>query len=169
MEEQRRAGLLDYLGIVHGIPWQALSNATYSASLGSEMTVTLRGGVWYREFANPPADWPENVLLLDEMAWGDLNGDGASEAAVVLSIWGGGTGAFRSLHVMGQLNGALRELATADLGDRTAIQAVRIRQKQVIVEVVDHEADEWYGACCPTHSTEYRFVLEGGRLVLRDE
>jgi heat shock protein HslJ len=93
---------------------------------------------------------------------GDLDGDGADEAVVVLAQSSGGSGTFNSLAVVKRTPGGLRNLATATLGDRVGIRSARIEGGQLLVSVV--RAGEQDAMCCPGELADLAWVLSGDKL-----
>lgn len=80
-----------------------------------------------------------SVSLLPEVAFGDLNGDGAEDAAVLLSESGGGTGTFVSLIAVLNENGAPMQAASAFIDDRPNIGSLTITNGKIILEATIHQ------------------------------
>ena len=58
------------------------------------------------------------------MCFGDINNDGAPDAAVVLAASGGGSGTFYSLEAVVNQYGKPVDIASISLGDRIVVKAV---------------------------------------------
>ena len=72
-----------------------LQNAQYRLNSFSENEVVqLQNGIYHR----PGTSAQDNYIKLDKaIAYGDLNGDGRGDVAVILRDWKGGTGVFVNL------------------------------------------------------------------------
>ena len=80
-----------------------------------------------------------SASLLPQVAFGDLNGDGMEDAAVLLSENGGGTGVFVSLIAVLNENGAPMEAATAFIDDRPLINSLTISDGKIILLATIHK------------------------------
>jgi len=89
-----------------------------------------------------PRSAMELRVALTEYAAGELNGDGAFDAAVVLVVEPGGSGRFRYLAAMVNEDGRPRNAATVFLGDRVQIRDLNIRDGAIVVDLLDHGADD---------------------------
>ena len=77
-----------------------LKNAAYQlVASDSHPTIKLENGA-YLKGTDPASTDYASIKLADPMAFGDLNGDGASDAAVLLAENYGGSGVFVSLIAM---------------------------------------------------------------------
>ena len=90
-----------------------LRNGTYFAP-SYNRTVKLVNGA-YSEGSG--AD-PYSVQMLDTVAFGDLNGDGISDAAILLVESGGGSGEFELVVAVLDVGGTPSQAGQAELGDR---------------------------------------------------
>jgi len=133
-----------------------LMNATYASFLTKSGLAPLRDGV-YREVVAPGAA-TQVVVRLDLVAYGDLNGDGVEDAAVLLISEPGGSGSFRDLVAVISHQGEPVPVARAFLGDRVQVESLRIADGQVIAELVKHGPDD--PLCCPSLKATQRFALE---------
>lgn len=106
----------------------------------------------------------ENYSLdVGTITFGDLEGNGTTEAAAVVTESGGGSGAFRSLVAVKQVKGAAVGFAHRDLGDRTIVNSIGIGNRVVTVNMTEHGPNDGY--CCPTKKAILRVVLRGGEFV----
>jgi len=103
-----------------------LRNATYLFTDLPDRPVQLTDGVQPRDMSDPAgADYriPGFVEGGEALTLGDLNGDGADDAAVILTADPDGTGVFYHLFVMLSDGGEPVQAAEAFLGDRVALHA----------------------------------------------
>jgi heat shock protein HslJ len=105
----------------------------------------------------------ELIIRLTDIAFGDLDGDGVEDAAVILVTDPGGSGTFYDLAAIRNRNGKPEHVSTASLGDRAEIRAFSIETGQVIIEMVTHGPDD--PMCCPTQIVRNTYALEGDTLV----
>lgn len=121
--------------------------------------VTLRDGRWEGEpVTEGGASRPSVWLVRGFRATGDLDGDGAEEAVVLVGSSSGGSGSFVHAVVFGRREGAPVQLAAAALGDRTQVRAARIADRLLRVYVVQAGAGD--AACCPGEVTIRAFRFE---------
>lgn len=141
----------------------ALRNAEYALY---QVTVRLEDGRLERKVS-----WSDHVReswqLHDPIAFGDLNGDGVEDAAVVLTYNGGGSGTFYSLLAVRNENGAPVHIASFGIGDRVRLNALEIAAGVITVRMVAHGPTD--GLCCPTQDTVATFRLNGNTLELLSE
>ncbi len=99
-------------------------------------------------------------LVLDEVVYGDLQGDSREEAVVVLRFESGGTMYHYWVYVYSVDAGKPRLLAYFRAGDRSArgLYRVYVRNRKLIVELYD--PDKSQGDCCSSG-----FIREGYRWV----
>jgi len=129
-----------------------LKNATYMLPFYGR-TVTLTAGKFY---VNNPTD-QYAVNLLDYVAFGDLNGDGLEDAAVILVENGGGTGQFESVVVMVNQGGVPAQAGVAQLGDRVQINTLTIQAGRVLLDMLVQGPND--GMCCPTQPVTQTYQL----------
>ena len=147
------------------IPWTALANATYPTSL-VRSGVTLHDGL-YDVPAAPGSASRTIIRLADIAAFGDLDADAASDAAVVLVGSGGGTGTFVELVAVHNAAGTPEPIATTLLGDRVLVREVRVTDGQILVRVRTRGATD--PLSLRTRETTRHYILRAGGLVLLDE
>lgn len=87
-------------------------------------------------------------------ARGDLDADGAEEAAVVLVTETGGSGTFIDLVVFTADGSRSRQLAAVSLGDRVQVESLSLEDASVVVTLVEHDDED--PLCCPTRSVVRR-------------
>jgi hypothetical protein len=93
---------------------------------------------------------------------GDLNEDGKKEAAVVLSDWGGGTGNFRSLHILAKNGAAIQDVANVYLGDRVVVRLLKIEAGKINLNLLVQGPGD--GMCCPSKEESKTYYLSGNSL-----
>ena len=128
-----------------------------------DQAVTLADGVYEGAPAEPgAASRPRLVLWQPTFQTGDVDGEMGSEAIVLLSSTGGGSGEFVYVAVFGVRDGALANLGTAPVGDRTRLQNLWIERGKVVMDVIEAGPND--PACCPTQVTRKTFGMDGGAL-----
>ncbi|MBN1439018.1 MAG: hypothetical protein JW929_06360 [Anaerolineales bacterium] len=140
---------------------EMLRNGTYVLPESGE-TVTLVDGRYDR------AESMENILhvsLMDPIAFGDLNGDGAEDAAIVLSENMGGTGFFMNVVAVLNQGGAPVQSGSRFLDDRAQLNGMVIIGGRIVVDAVIHAAQD--PMCCPDFPVVETLRLEGDELILR--
>lgn len=135
----------------------ALRNASYRTDDCGK--ITLRNGAY--EPADPNVRC--SISLLDKVAIGDLDGDGASDAAVLLGTDFGGSGFFVSLAAVLNRGGAPEHAASLPLEDRIKIDEVRIEEGMVRLAATVHSVAA--PMCCPDSAVRWRFRLDRDSLV----
>lgn len=136
-----------------------LRNATYHLPQFG-LTVTFTDG----EYHNGSDTEPVNAWLTEPFAFSDINGDGALDAAVLLSENGGGTGTFVSVVVMLNQAGHPEQSHDATIDDRPIISGISAVDGRIMVEAVLHASDD--AACCPTFSATQTWHWSPARLTL---
>ena len=135
----------------------AVGNAEYRIPIAAAGTVRAQGGKW----SDPQGK--QSLTVLDMNARGDLDGDGAADAVVVLVYWGGGSGVFNYLAAMVNDHGTPRHVASAELGDRVRIGGLSVAGGKVTVNLTAQ--GEHDPMCCPTQAETRTFALQGQELV----
>ena len=146
-----------------GAPTAAeLANATYTGI--EERPVTLVEGRWEGEpYEEGGASRPSAELVEDFALAGDLNDDGSKEAVVLVWQNSGGSGTFSYLAVVGRNDGGVKNLGTAEIGDRVKLRRGRIENDTIILDVLQH--NEGDAACCPTQLATRTWSMIDGQLV----
>ena len=141
-----------------------LRNATYAGFEELASPVTLKDGLWEGEPVQPGGTSRPRVSLGGDFhLLGDLDGDGADEAVVVLAQSAGGSGTFDYLAVMKRTDHGIANVATTALGDRVQLRAARIEHGKLVVSGVRAGAED--ARCCPGELVEWAWVLQGGTLI----
>lgn len=140
-----------------------LANTAYSSEAAPARKVTLVNGK-FEASAGAGAMQKLTATLTEPIAIGDLNGDGAADAAVVLATNTGGTGIFKSLHAVLNQAGQPAEAAAIPLGDRVQIKSLTIQSGAILVDMLTHGPKD--PLCCPTVEVVQTYTLQGNALVL---
>lgn len=140
-----------------------LKNASYQLVFqDSHKTIQLTNGI-YQNGSDPASPDYADVTLVGEMAFGDLNGDGIDDAAVLLAENYGGTGVFVSVVAMINQNGKAVQASAEMIDDRPMINSISIKDGQIFLDATVHGPND--PGCCAAQPVKqvYRFV--GGKLV----
>ncbi len=100
-------------------------------------------------------------------ARGDLNGDGADDAAVVLAASTGGTGSFYTIVAAVDVEGQALQAGADYLGDRVRIEGLEVADGQIVVNML--VAGPQDPMCCPSQKVVRTYALRSGSLVLESE
>lgn len=157
------AGTLSPVMAQGGLTREALRNATYA--LDGPGTVTLVDGLYQHQYGAGASE--VDTVGVQSAAPGDLDGDGAEDAAVVLWHNGGGSGTFIHLVAVRNDGGSPLQVATVSLGDRTYVYDLAVQNQQIVVRALVHAGSD--PLCCPSLAEVMVFTLAGDALVLVTE
>jgi len=157
------AGAAPHAGESRSAPsWEEAANATYAGIEASP--VALSGGLHEGEpFAPGGASRPRVELVPGFWLSGDLDGDGAPEAIVLLDASSGGSGTDLYLAALSRDGGRVVERGAALVGNRAQVRGARVEGSRVVLDVV--QAGPSDAMCCPGEKATRAFVLEGEGLV----
>jgi len=128
-----------------------------------DQAVTLSAGAYEGEpVAADASSRPRLVLWAPTLHFGDIDGTEGNEAVAVLSSTSGGSGEFVHVAVFGVRDGALVNLGTAPVGDRTKLQSLWLERGKILMDVIEAGPDD--AACCPTQVARKTYAMEGGAL-----
>jgi heat shock protein HslJ len=128
-----------------------------------EQPVTLAAGRYDGAPAEPGAASRPGLLLWEpSVRYGDVDGAAGSEAVALLGATTGGSGEMVYLAAFGVRDGALANLGTVPVGDRTRVQSVWLEKGRVVMDAVEIGPND--AACCPTQVARKTFGMEGGAL-----
>ena len=88
-----------------------------------------------------------SAILVGPIAFGDLNGDGLEDAAVLLAENGGGSGVFVSVVAMLNQDGQPVQSGSVLVDDRPKIDNLSIENGQIVVTATVHGPSD--PGCCP--------------------
>ena len=142
--------------------WQEAAHATYAGI--EESPVTLSNGSWEGEpFAPGGASRPQVALVQGFWMSGDLDGDSAPEAVVLLGESSGGSGSDLYLAALAHRGDAVLATGTALVGNRVQVRNARIEGGRTELDVV--QAGPTDAMCCPGEKATRVFAFEGEALV----
>lgn len=144
---------------------EALRNATYQHEFPKDGQAQLQDGK-YEEAIEGSAS-KIHIALLDPVAFGDLNGDGIWDAAVILEASRGGSGTFRTLEAVINADGEPLHVASVFLGDRVQFEELMVADQYIRVQILIHGDGD--GMCCPTLRVVRFYQLDDNELQLRHE
>jgi hypothetical protein len=102
--------------------------------------------------------------MLDVVAFGDLNGDGVGDAAIILVESGGGSGEFESVVAVLDADGAPSQAGQAQLGDRVRINSMTIVSGTIALDT--HVQGPNDPMCCPSQPETQSYRMVGNALWL---
>jgi hypothetical protein len=135
------------------------ARATYWGGQARQITLDNGG------FEGPEGQRVE--LLRQHYATGDLEGDGAVDAVVALSVTNAGDETGHYLAVLRHLGMDTISLGTAFLGHPVEVERVHVEGRRVIVDLKRRSATD--PECCPSEPARVVFVLGRGELVKVDD
>jgi hypothetical protein len=128
----------------------------------SHPPVQLTDGV-YQNGSDPASPDFASVKLAQPMAFGDLNGDGLGDAAVLLAENYGGTGVFVSVVAVLNQNGQPAQAAAEMIDDRPMLNGLSIRDGQILLDATVHGPND--PGCCAAQPVKQSYRLVAGKLV----
>ena len=143
-----------------GLSLPELANATYSSEWTQDGTAPLTHGEYSESAAPNSVGKTKVVMLTEQTAYGQLNGQDV--AAVILVTSTSGSGRFYYLHVMANQNGQPTEVANTLLGDRIQIISSNIENNGIVVDMVQAGPND--PLCCPSQQIVKTFALRGEQL-----
>ena len=142
-----------------GLTLDMLRNGTYHTPFFNR-TVTLVNG----SYSEGSGATLFKVDMLAIYGFGDLDGNGKADAAIVLAENSGGSGTFESLIAVTNQSGAPHQAGQAQLGDRVLVNSIDISSGVIHLDmVVQGPADP---LCCPSLPQKQNYWLIGNRLWL---
>ena len=131
---------------------------------GETERLRMRDGRWQGQPAAPgSATVPRAQVHAEPIARGDLDGDGAEEAVVLLEHNPGGSGSFLHVAVITRREGRPVMLASRLVGDRVQVRSLALRGREIVLEVVRAGPND--AACCPGELATLAWTLQRRRLV----
>lgn len=145
-----------------GVPvMDELANLGYAGI--HEEAVTLSNGRWEGEpYEEGEASRPVVGLVDDFYLHGDLDGDGSSEAVVILWESSGGSGSNSYMAVVSRRDGSPVNTATVLIGDRVQLRAGRIKDVLIELDVVQRGPND--AACCPAETVSRVWEMDKDEL-----
>lgn len=141
---------------------EKLKNGEYRPETFEYRSVRLTNGSYQEEVDDSGIQ--ARVYMADKISFGDLNGDGIGDAALILVSSTGGSGVFYELVAVTNQQGNPIQAAAIMLGDRTDVRNLAIRSGRIEVERIKHGPKD--PMCCPTLRVRETYRLRGGSLAL---
>jgi hypothetical protein len=142
-----------------GLTLDLLNNATYFAPAFGR-TVTLVNG----SYSINTLTEVYNVQILNH-AFGDMNGDGINDAAIVLLENGGGTGQFESVIAIYDSDGTPFQAGTSLLGDRVQVNSIELSSGVITLNMLVQGPND--PMCCPSLAENQSYTMIGSTLWLK--
>jgi len=140
-----------------GLTLQDARGAEYTSEWFESGRVGLSDG----EYVD--ADRRLRIRLTDHYAFGDLDGDGSDDVAVVLVTDPGGSGTFFDLAVLSERGGDPINVASTALGDRVDLRSLTVENGRITADMVTHGPND--PMCCPSLRQVVAYQLRGNALV----
>jgi hypothetical protein len=140
---------------------ESLKNAEYQGIYDGPVNLT-EGKYEGEPFVEGGASRPL-VVFVEPYAFGDLDGDGVYDAAVLLVENSGGSGSFVYLAAVLNQNGKAVNEATTLLGDRAQVEELAIDEGKIDVKMLTHGPED--PMCCPSQESSETYTLVGDELV----
>ncbi len=153
----------------------ATAHATTSSDFQQQLLQSSYSGIYQEDvklsggyYAGAPFDEGgasrPTVTLIDELiAYGDLNGDGQQDAAVLLLENSGGSGDFIYLAAVINDNGNARNVATQLVGDRVRFRNLEISSGSITADTITTADGE--SVAQPSLKMHLAYQLQGDKLV----
>lgn len=148
------------------LTWDVLRNTAYPNEWPSDGIAQLEDDE-YREKYMPDSATEMRIGLAPYRLFGDLNGDGADDAAVILVADPGGSGTFYYLSAVLNQNGDPKPAGSQFLGDRVFFRDLSIDDGHILIELDIVRPDD--PMCCPTDHKRQTYAVIGEELVLVGE
>lgn len=161
------AALATDLPVTSALSIEQLKNAEVKITgvLGTEPTRTIRLTDGAFEASSDPASADYvRVNMGQQVAYGDLNGDGTQDAAIIIGEGYGGTGNFVSVVAMLNQGGQPVFAASIGVDDRPKVNSLAIQNGEILLDAVTHGPND--PLCCPAQPVTQSFRLWDERLVL---
>ncbi len=126
--------------------------------------VQLTNGEYHAGTAPLSTDFADVRLVPDQIAFGDLNGDGIQDAAALLSENYGGTGVFVSVIAVLDAGGKPVQAGAVMIDDRPKVTSLQIRDRRIVFSGAIHGPSD--PACCASEPVTETFGLSKSGLLL---
>jgi hypothetical protein len=142
-----------------------LKNASYPTEEGSSATVQLHDGSYIGPGPSGSGS-SVKVSLRDNPVFGDLDGDGVNDAALILITDNGLGSTFYELEAVLNQGGTPAPLASYLLGDRVRVNDIGILAGRIYVNLV--RQGPYDAITSPTLRVKEFYALQGGQIVLAE-
>lgn len=147
-----------------GLTIEQINNAQYPLFVREDGFVAQLVDGQYQQGTDPVDPDFAYVTVTQFVAFGDLTGDGAGDAAVIFLENYGGTGQFGVLAVYANVAGEPVFLHSTLIDDRPMVNSMSIENGGIFIDAIVHGAED--GGCCPTLPTTRRYALANDQLRL---
>ncbi len=144
---------------------QVMNMSVQLVSNDQHPVVQLKDGVYHTGADASGADFADVRLVKDHIAFGDLNGDGAVDAAALMSENYGGSGVFVSVLAVLNSGGQPTQAGAAPVDDRPQLGALEIKDGQIVFTGTIHGPTD--PGCCAALPVSENFGLTKGGLQLQ--
>jgi hypothetical protein len=140
-----------------------VKNAAYQLVFqDAHKTIQLKDGI-FQNTTDPTSPDYMDIVLAPQMAFGDLNGDGIGDAAVLLAENYGGTGVFVSVVAVLSQNGQPLQAGAQMVDDRPMVNSLTIQNGQILLDATVHGPND--PGCCAMQPVKNVYRLVNGKLV----
>jgi heat shock protein HslJ len=134
-----------------------LNNTIYH--IGELGTIRLNNGTFKNQYGEGATQM--HRVTLEKTAFGDLNGDGFDDAAVILAWQNGGSGTFKYLVAVQNSSGLPQQIDSILLGDRVQVSEMSIAAGVVALEELSHTPLN--PMCCPSQQVKQSYILRANK------
>jgi heat shock protein HslJ len=134
-----------------------LNNTTYH--IGELGTVRLNNGEFKHQYGE--GETRMHHVTLEKIAFGDLNGDGLKDAAVIAVWQNGGSGTFKYLVAIQNSSGLPQQIDSILIGDRAQVNTLSITSGAVTLEEATHGPLD--SMCCPSQHIKQSYLLRANK------
>jgi hypothetical protein len=140
-----------------------LKNMTYTLKASaSAVPITLVDGKF--QVSDTANNLRMSGALVEPVAFGDLDGDGVPDAAVIIATNNGGSGTFHELIAVLSKNGQPVQAANLILGDRISEKLLTIQGGKIALDYLRSGPKD--PLCCPSEHALTTYHLAGGQLAV---
>lgn len=139
-----------------------LKNLEYPSEFPASKIAKLTNGS-FEESIVPGSATKLQIRLSDQVALGDLNGDGAGDAAAILISDPGGSGTFYHLVAVVNESGTPKAKASILLGDRVVLKSISIASGEIVIAMTKQGPGDPMAK--PTLDVTQKYKLQGDKLV----
>ncbi len=98
------------------------------------------------------------LCKIEQVALGDIDGDGKGDAVIVIGYNGGGSGYFVNLVAVLNKNGHPVQGAGYDLGDRVIVKDLKLSKQRVTLVMLDHGDSDGLATASLRKNLSLRFI-----------
>jgi hypothetical protein len=144
---------------------EQVKNAEYTFDIGQSMaSFRLKDGA-YQNGSDPSKPDYLQANIADKVTFGDLNGDGIKDAAVVIGVNTGGTGVFEYVVSLLSKDGQPVQGGYSFIDDRARIDDLKIEDGEIVLDATVHGPAD--AMCCPNKPVQQILMLpkDGGDIL----